>query len=154
MVTSAGSAPRAQADEHGATATTEASAEAAALSPARVEELLPFLADPLALETAFGDGETEFGGLVVDQSVEAPDDAVLCSLLPSDMQRILEVVAPRDRSILILRYGLDGGEPRSVAEAAALVGLSDERVRRIEVRALRRLRGLSTHRESASLLAA
>jgi DNA-directed RNA polymerase sigma subunit (sigma70/sigma32) len=100
------------------------------------------------------DAETELGDLVRDQSVEAPDTAVMGSLLPSELQRVLDAVPPRDRSILVFRYGLDGGDPRTVAETAALVGLSGEQVRRIEVRALGRLRDLSTDLELRELLAA
>jgi RNA polymerase sigma factor (sigma-70 family) len=148
-------AARAEADELGTTPTTEALAAAAALSPARVEELLPFLADPLALQMGVGeDAETELGDLVRDQTVEAPDAAVMGSLLPSELHRVLDAVPPRDRSILVFRYGLDGGDPRTVAETAALVGLSGEQVRRIEVRALGRLRDLSTDLELRELLAA
>ena len=141
-------------EERGELAETETLAIEADLSPARVRELVPFLADPLALETPVGEeGDTELGDLVADPTAESPVEAAVRSVLPAEVEKMLSMLDERERRILTLRYGLDRGEPRTPEEVGELVTLSRERVRQIEARALSRLRHPSADVDARSLLA-
>jgi RNA polymerase sigma factor (sigma-70 family) len=126
----------------------------AGLTPRRVDDLLPYLGDLASLDQPLDDaGETVLADVVADRSAEAPDEAVLRSALASQVERMLAVLDEQDREVLALRFGLDGGEPRSVAEVGVLVNLGRERVRQIEQRALARLRHPAAEVDIAELLA-
>ncbi len=111
---------------------------------AKIEELLPYLVDPVSLSEPRGDmGDTELGELVVDAAALAPDQSALASMLPAQVAALLDRLDPREREILTLRYGLDRGEPRTLAEVAAKFGVSRERIRHIESKAITKLRDFS-----------
>ena len=108
---------------------------------AKIEELLPYLVDPVSLSEPRGDmGDTELGELVVDPAALPPDQSALASMLPAQVAALLDRLDPREREILTLRYGLDRGEPRTLAEVAAKFGVSRERIRHIESKAIAKLR--------------
>jgi RNA polymerase sigma factor (sigma-70 family) len=108
---------------------------------AKIEELLPYLVDPVSLSEPRGDtGDTELGELVVDAAALPPDQSALASMLPAQVSELLDRLDPREREILTLRYGLDRGEPRTLAEVAAKFGVSRERIRHIESKAIAKLR--------------
>jgi RNA polymerase sigma factor (sigma-70 family) len=141
-------------ERHGEQPSRDALAAEAGLAPRRVDDLLPYLGDPASLDQPLDDaGETVLADVVADRSTEAPHDAVLRSALASQVERMLAVLDEQDREVLALRFGLDGGEPRSAAEVSALVNLGRERVRQIEQRALARLRHPATEVDVAELLA-
>ena len=108
---------------------------------AKIEELLPYLVDPVSLSEPRGDmGDTELGELVVDAASLPPDQSALASMLPGQVAELLARLDSREREILCLRYGLDRGEPRTLAEVAAKFGVSRERIRHIESKAIAKLR--------------
>jgi RNA polymerase primary sigma factor len=118
--------------------------DVASLPLAKVEELLPYLVDPVSLSEPRGDtGDTELGELMVDASTPAPDQAAFAAMLPAQVAELLARLDQREQEILCLRYGLDRGEPRTLAEVAARFGVSRERIRHIESKAIAKLRDFS-----------
>ena len=97
-------------------------------------------ADPVARSANVGeDGGAELGDFLADPDAEAEVDNVGARLLPQELEALLEVLDERERTIVELRYGMDGGEPRSVVEVAEELDLSRERIRQLEHRALAKL---------------
>jgi RNA polymerase sigma factor (sigma-70 family) len=86
------------------------------------------------------DGDGEMGDLVADMSAQAPADAALASLLSDEVAALLCDLNERERDILRLRYGLHGGEPRTLEEVGVQFKLTRERIRQIEAKALTKLR--------------
>ncbi len=110
----------------------------------KIEELLPYLVDPVSLSEPRGDtGDTELGELVVDTGSPSPDQTALATMLPAQVAELLARLDDREREILCLRYGLDRGEPRTLAEVATRFGVSRERIRHIESKAIAKLRDFS-----------
>ena len=93
-------------------------ADAVSLPAKKMEELLPYLGEPASLSEHLIDGETEMGELVVDLTSLPPDQSVFASMLPQ-VAELLSVLDTREQEILCLRYGLDRGRPRTLAEVAS-----------------------------------
>ncbi|MGQ0521046.1 MAG: sigma-70 family RNA polymerase sigma factor [Actinomycetota bacterium] len=129
---------------HGHPPTPGELVDVASLPLAKVEELLPYLVDPVSLSEPRGDtGDTELGELMVDATTPAPDQAAFAAMLPTQVAELLARLDQREQEILCLRYGLDRGEPRTLAEVAARFGVSRERIRHIESKAIAKLRDFS-----------
>ncbi len=111
----------------------------------RVEELRRWRRDPVSLDTPVGDdGETLLGDLVLDVD-DAPAGAVVeARALASQLDTALDVLAPRERRILRLRFGLEDGRPRTLDDVGREIGLTRERVRQLEKQALATLRDPAT----------
>jgi RNA polymerase primary sigma factor len=120
--------------------TTAEIADAAEIPEARVEELLDLVRDPVSLETPVGDGESMYGDLLEDTNAEQPEDELALHFRSTDLAAALTRLNPRMRSVLALRFGLDGEKPRTLEEVGAGLGVTRERVRQLETRALRELR--------------
>jgi RNA polymerase primary sigma factor len=108
--------------------------------PARVGELLELIEEPLSLETPVGDGDSLYGDLIEDTNSALPDDTAALSLRSEELSRALLRLKPRMRYVLSLRFGLDGEKPRTLEEVGDALGITRERVRQLETRALRELR--------------
>jgi RNA polymerase primary sigma factor len=108
--------------------------------PGRVSELLELIEEPLSLETPVGDGESLYGDLIEDTNSALPDDTAALNLRSEELSRALERLKPRMRYVLSLRFGLDGEKPRTLEEVGDALGITRERVRQLETRALRELR--------------
>ncbi len=106
----------------------------------KIEELTPFLAEPVSLSERITDGEAELGDLVEDTGTPAPDEVVFSSMLPAQVTALLANLEPRERDVLCLRYGLDRGSPRTLEEVGERFGLTREGVRQVEVKAIAKLR--------------
>ena len=127
--------------DHGRSPDIAELADALGVAPTKVEELLLCMPEPLSLSERFGeDGETELGELVEDTQATAPDESVFAAMLPDAVVQLLEPLNEREKEILCLRYGLDRGEPRTLAEVAERFGVSRERIRYIEAKAIAKLR--------------
>ena len=112
---------------------------------AKIEELLPYLVDPVSLSEPRGDmGDTELGELVVDAASLPPDQSALASMLPGQVAELLARLDSREREILCLRYGLDRGKPRTLEEVGEFFGLTREGVRQAELKAIAKLRRRSS----------
>ena len=120
----------------------------------RVVEALLVAAEPASLsEPLREDGDGDLGDLVEDRSAVSPFDAAALALLPDDVERLLGPLDPREREILLLRFGLDRGEPRTLEEVGAHFHLTRERIRQIEARAISKLRHPSSNIGARDLLA-
>ncbi|HEY2355799.1 MAG TPA: sigma-70 family RNA polymerase sigma factor [Gaiellaceae bacterium] len=117
----------------------ELSAEAQQ-SEERIHELLELIETPVSLETPVGDGESVFGDLLVDARAAAPLEETADKARTEDLDAALGTLEPRLRRVVTLRFGLDGGTPHTLDEIGADVGVTRERVRQLETRALRELK--------------
>ena len=96
---------------------------------------------PLSLESPVGDDEdSELGHFIEDESSLTPMQSAYQSLLRDKLEEVLTTLAPREARVLRLRFGLDDGNSYTLEEVGQKFGLTRERIRQIEVRALRRLR--------------
>jgi RNA polymerase primary sigma factor len=108
--------------------------------PERVRELLELIEDPVSLETPVGDGESLYGDLIEDTKSDRPDAATAKALRSRELAGALDGLNPRMRRVLALRFGLDGHTPQTLEQVGAGLGITRERVRQLESRALRELR--------------
>jgi RNA polymerase primary sigma factor len=108
--------------------------------PARVGELLELMADPLSLESPIGDGDSVYADLIEDRDSESPDAASAHKARTAELARALDSLEPRMRQVVERRFGLDGQKPQTLEELGAELGVTRERVRQLELRALRVLR--------------
>ena len=109
-------------------------------TPERVNELLDLVEDPVSLETPVGDGESLYGDLIEDTKSDRPDAATADSFARVELAEALARLNPRMRHVLARRFGLDGETPQTLEEVGAGLGITRERVRQLESRALRELR--------------
>ena len=110
------------------------------LTEARVKELLELVQDPVSLETPVGDGESMYADLIEDVHSDQPDESTAKRLRSAELAHALKRLNPRMRLVLALRFGLDGRTPQTLEEVGAGLGITRERVRQLEARALRELR--------------
>jgi RNA polymerase primary sigma factor len=106
----------------------------------RVQELLELIEDPVSLETPVGDGESIYGDLIEDTKSDQPDAATAKLLRSRELAGALRRLNPRMRRVLALRFGLDGETPQTLEQVGIGLGITRERVRQLESRALRELR--------------
>ncbi|HEX3394014.1 MAG TPA: sigma-70 family RNA polymerase sigma factor [Acidimicrobiales bacterium] len=114
--------------------------QALGMTPTKIQELTPFLAEPVSLSERLSDGDAELADLVEDTTAAAPDEAVFTAMLPAQVTALLAQLEPREREVLCLRYGLDRGKPRTLEEVGERFGLTREGVRQVEVKAIAKLR--------------
>ncbi len=110
------------------------------LTEERVRELLELVENPVSLETPVGDGESLYGDLIEDVNSLAPHEETAQQARTTELAGALEQLNPRMRRVLSLRFGLDGGHPQTLEEVGTQLGITRERVRQLETRALRELR--------------
>jgi len=106
----------------------------------RVQDLLELVEDPVSLDVPVGDGESLYGDLIEDLHSAQPEEKTAHSLRASELARALAQLNPRMRRVLALRFGLDGEKPETLEEVGVELGITRERVRQLESRALRELR--------------
>jgi RNA polymerase primary sigma factor len=109
----------------------------------RVEELLELVEDPISLSIPVGDGESLYGDLIEDTKSDPPDAATALKLRSVELKRALLRLSPRGRSVLMRRFGLDGNPPQTLEQVGESLGITRERVRQLEARALRELRAVA-----------
>ncbi|TFD85909.1 sigma-70 family RNA polymerase sigma factor [Cryobacterium serini] len=110
--------------------------EAAQLPVRDVLRLLQYDNEPISLHTPVGDGAGDMAELIIDDDLPQPDEHATLTLRAADIRYFLDTLPPRERSILRARFGLDGNEPRTLDQIAHIEGVTRERVRQIEKRAL------------------
>jgi RNA polymerase primary sigma factor len=115
-------------------------AKESGFTPERVQELLELVEDPVSLETPVGDGESLYGDLIEDTKSDRPDTTTAENLRAAELTQALNSLAPRMRLVLARRFGLDGETPQTLEQVGASLGITRERVRQLESRALRELR--------------
>jgi RNA polymerase primary sigma factor len=106
----------------------------------RIRELLDLVDHPISLETPVGDGESVYGDLVEDTKGEGPAAATARRHRSVELSEAILRLNPRLQRVLTLRFGLDGRPPRTLEETGVDLGVTRERVRQLETRALQELR--------------
>ena len=118
------------------------------LAPDRVREIQKVAQEPVSLETPIGEEEdSHLGDFIEDEDAPAPDEAASYILLKEQLEEVLETLTPREAKVLRLRFGLDDGRSRTLEEVGQEFGVTRERIRQIEAKALRKLRPPSRSRK-------
>ncbi len=111
------------------------------ISVERVREIMKIAQEPVSLETPIGEEEdSHLGDFIEDQDAPAPAEAASFMLLKEQLEEVLETLTPREEKVLRLRFGLDDGRARTLEEVGQHFGVTRERIRQIEAKALRKLR--------------
>jgi RNA polymerase primary sigma factor len=127
--------------ELGREPTTEELAREMEITPERVREILKISQDPVSLEMPIGEEEdSHLGDFIEDQKLPAPADAASRQLLREQVEDVLDTLSEREKDVLYMRYGLDDGRTRTLEEVGRQFGVTRERIRQIEAKALRKLR--------------
>jgi RNA polymerase primary sigma factor len=106
----------------------------------KVREIMKVSQEPTSLETPVGDEEDSHLGDFISDQGPSPFDQTSRQLLKEHMEEVLATLSDREKKVLILRFGLEDGRPRTLEEVGALFGVTRERIRQIEAKALRKLR--------------
>ena len=107
----------------------------------RVREILKISQEPISLETPIGTESDSFlGDFIPDNHSQAPADAVSYQLLKEQVGDVLDSISQREKRVLELRFGLEDGRSRTLEEVGREFGVTRERIRQIEAKALRKLR--------------
>ena len=127
--------------ELGRDATDEEIGDELGMTPERVREIRKISQEPVSLETPIGaEEDSQLGDFVEDKDATAPVDAASLTMLHVEMDDILDTLTPRERRVLQLRFGLLDGHQRTLEEVGKRFGVTRERVRQIEAKALRKMR--------------
>ena len=111
------------------------------LEPDRVRELLRYSQDPLSLDSPVGEeDESNLGDFIEDDSVDSPADAATKAMLSDAVGAVLGELSEREQEIVRLRFGLDGGQAKTLEEVGKEFGVTRERIRQIEAKTLAKLR--------------
>ncbi|HTX02687.1 MAG TPA: RNA polymerase sigma factor RpoD [Candidatus Acidoferrales bacterium] len=111
------------------------------LTPEKVREVIKISQEPISLETPIGEEEdSHLGDFIEDQEAVAPAEAASVMLLKEKMADVLKNLTERERKVLVLRFGLEDGHQRTLEEVGQEFGVTRERIRQIEAKALRKLR--------------
>jgi RNA polymerase primary sigma factor len=134
-------AMRKMAQDLGRRPTLEELSKALGVTLTKVKEILAANRLPLSLDTPFGeDDDNSLAELVEDESTTPPEVCAETILMSRDIRGVLSTLTPRERDILVLRFGLNDGQQRTLEQVGKIVGLTRERTRQIELKALRSLR--------------
>ena len=127
--------------ELGRDPTPEEIAKHMGLSALRVREIMKIAQEPVSLETPIGEEEdSHLGDFIEDEAALDPADAASMMLLKEQIADVLKTLAPREAEVLRLRFGLEDGRSRTLEEVGQSFGVTRERIRQIEAKALRKLR--------------
>ena len=115
--------------------------EAMGITINKLREMIKVAQEPLSLEIPIGKEEdSRLGDFIEDKDADAPVMTVAHELLREDLHEVLGSLSPRERDVLRLRFGMDDGRQRTLEEVGQLFGVTRERIRQIEAKALRKLR--------------
>jgi len=121
--------------------TAEEIAKEMGIDAERVAEIQRIAQEPVSLETPIGEEEdSQLGDFLEDKELLSPDDAAANQLLREELENMIDELAPREREVLRLRFGLEDGHPYTLEEVGRRFGVTRERIRQIEAKALRKLR--------------
>ncbi|MDL5041054.1 RNA polymerase sigma factor RpoD [Heyndrickxia coagulans] len=121
--------------------TPEEIAEEMDISPDKVREIIKIAQEPVSLETPIGEeDDSHLGDFIEDQDATSPSDHAAYELLKEQLEDVLDTLTDREENVLRLRFGLDDGRTRTLEEVGKVFGVTRERIRQIEAKALRKLR--------------
>jgi len=127
--------------ELGREPTAEEIAKEMDMTPEKVREIIKIAQEPVSLETPIGEeDDSHLGDFIEDQDALAPSDAAAYELLKEQLEEVLDTLTEREEHVLRLRFGLDDGRTRTLEEVGQVFGVTRERIRQIEAKALRKLR--------------
>ncbi|MBR0400723.1 MAG: RNA polymerase sigma factor RpoD [Mogibacterium sp.] len=127
--------------EYGREPTSEEIAKEMGISVEKVREIKKISQDPVSLETPIGEEEdSHLGDFIPDEDIPSPVEAAAYSMLQKQLREVLDTLSEREKKVLILRFGLDDGRPRTLEEVGREFNVTRERIRQIEAKALRKLR--------------
>ena len=107
----------------------------------RVREIQKIAQEPVSLETPIGEEEdSHLGDFIEDQDAPAPAEAASFMLLKEQLSEVLDTLTERDRKVLVLRFGIEDGRARTLEEVGQSFGVTRERIRQIEAKAIRKLK--------------
>src|SRR5690625_645434 len=127
--------------ELGREPTPEEIGEEMELTPAKVRDIQKIAQEPVSLETPIGEeDDSHLGDFIEDQEAISPSDHASYELLKEQLEDVLDTLTDREENVLRLRFGLDDGRTRTLEEVGKVFGVTRERIRQIEAKALRKLR--------------
>src|SRR5487761_686893 len=119
----------------------EENSEEMGITHKKVREVIKFAQTPISLETPIGEEEdSHLGDFVEDREAVSPSDAASLTMLRYEVEHVLDTLTPRERRVLQLRFGLNDGRECTLEEVGKRIGVTRERIRQIEAKALRKLR--------------
>ena len=111
------------------------------LSAKRIREIQRIAMEPVSLETPIGEeDDSHLGDFIEDKDIESPSDYTTRQLLKEKLYGILKDLSDREERVIRLRYGLDDNHPRTLEEVGKEFGVTRERIRQIEAKAIKKLR--------------
>ncbi len=119
----------------------------------KVEDFLRAISEPLSLDSPVGESEdSSLGEFIIDDRSETPADLAVRTILRRKIADILETLAERERDVLVMRYGLIDGQPRTLEEVARSFQVTRERIRQIEQKSIKKLKHPSRLKSLQELL--
>lgn len=138
----------------GREATPEEIGEELGISGDRVREIFKISQETTSLQAPVGEDEESFlGDFIEDETQPSPVESASRQLLKDHLNEILATLSEREAKVLIFRFGLEGGDPKTLEDVGKVFGVTRERIRQIEAKALRKLRHPSRRRKLQDYLA-
>ncbi|MFA5090456.1 MAG: RNA polymerase sigma factor RpoD [Candidatus Omnitrophota bacterium] len=139
--------------EHGREPSPEETAQKIRMPQEKVKSILKIAQEPISLQMPIGDeGDTHFGDFIQDKKAVSPANATVHNMLKEEMNSILDTLTDKEKKILVLRFGINDGCPRTLEEVGNVFKVTRERVRQIEAKALKKLRHPTRSRRLRSFL--
>ena len=114
----------------------------------KIREIYKISQEPVSLETPIGEeDDSHLGDFIPDETNMSPEDFAVNELLKDEISEVLLTLTEREEKVIRLRFGLEDGRPRTLEEVGQLFGVTRERIRQIEAKALRKLRHPSRSRK-------
>lgn len=127
--------------EHGREATNEELSKEMGISVEKIREAKKAAQDPISLETPIGEKEdSHLGDFIEDQKTASPEDETAATMRREQVYKMLDTLTEREKGVLALRFGMDDGTPRTLEEVGKHFGVTRERIRQIEGKALKKLK--------------